>query len=110
MTRISVPWTTARCSSASVSAAGAKSGSRDQRPKYIDGAYWAWIPHSRSSAPGSVVSARSSSSWRASSARLSSRGLSVRTRRTLRTAPTRRNPGSLAEMATQGPARLRPLM
>ena len=53
VTRISVPWTTSRCSSAVVSAAGSKPRSRDHRPKYIDGAYWAWIPHSRSSASGS---------------------------------------------------------
>ena len=47
VTRISVPWTTSAASSARVSAAGSNRCSRDQSPKYIDGAYWAWIPHTR---------------------------------------------------------------
>src|SRR5512133_203103 len=45
---------------------------------YIEGAYCAWIPPIRSSARGRGVFARSSRSCRASSARLSSRSVSVR--------------------------------
>ena len=70
--RMSVACTTERRSSAAVSASRSKPSSRDHRPTYIDGAYCAWIPPIRSSARGSGVRARSSSSWRASSARLSS--------------------------------------
>ena len=79
--RMSVACTTERRSSAAVSASRSKPSSRDHRPTYIDGAYCAWIPAIRSSARGSGVRARSSSSWRASSARLSSRSVSVRTAR-----------------------------
>ena len=55
-----------------------KSSSRDQSPMYIEGAYCAWIPAIRSSAFGSVERPRSSSIWRASSARLSCCSLSTR--------------------------------
>jgi hypothetical protein len=57
-----VPWTTSRAWSAPVSADGSKARSRDQSPKYIDGAYWAWIPPIRSSARGIGSDARSSRS------------------------------------------------
>ena len=57
--------------------------SRDHSPMYIDGAYCDWIPQTASSAAGSGSAARSSRSWRASSARLSSRRVSVRTGRSL---------------------------
>ena len=76
--RISVPCTTLRRSSARVSASRSKPSSRDHSPMYIDGAYCACRPPMRSSARGIESDARSSSIWRASSARLSSR--SVRTR------------------------------
>ena len=72
VTRSSVAWTTSRASSARVSASRSNASSRDHRPTYIDGAYWAWIPHSASSACGSGAGERSSRHWRASSARLSS--------------------------------------
>ena len=78
--RISVAWTTLRSSRARVRSSRAKPASRDQSPMYIDGAYCAWIPQTASSAAGSGSVARSSRSWRASSARLSSRRESVRTR------------------------------
>ena len=41
MDRISVPWTTVRSCSASVSASRRRSATRDHSPMYIDGAYWA---------------------------------------------------------------------
>ena len=44
----------------------------------MDAADWAWIQPTRSSARGRVALARSRSSWRARSARFSSRGVSVR--------------------------------
>jgi MFS family permease len=55
-----------------------RSATRDHSPTYIEGAYCAWMPPTRSSARGSGSAERSSSSWRTSSARLSSRR--VRTR------------------------------
>ena len=76
--RISVAWITERRSSARVRASRVKPSSRDHRPMYIDGAYCAWMPPMRSSALGRGVRARSSSSWRASSARFSSRCVRVR--------------------------------
>ena len=45
---------------------------------YAFGAYWFWMPPIRSSARGIVSRVRSSNSWRASSARFSSRWVSVR--------------------------------
>ena len=74
----STPWMTLRRSSARVSWSRSKPWRRDQSPMYIDGAYCAWIPPIRSSARGRGVFARSSSSCRASSARFSSRSVSVR--------------------------------
>ena len=79
--RISVAWTTARRSSARVSASRSKPVSRDHSPTYIDGAYCAWMPPTRSSARGRLASERSSSRWRASTARLSSRVVRTRGRR-----------------------------
>ena len=76
--RMSVAWTTERRSSARVSASRSKPSSRDHSPMYIDGAYCACSAPMRSSARGIGVRARSSRSWRASSARLSSRWLRTR--------------------------------
>src|SRR3954462_12184857 len=76
--RISVACTSERRSSPRVIAAGSRSRRRDHSPKYIEGAYCAWIPPIRSSARGSGAGERSSSSWRASSARLRSRWVRVR--------------------------------
>ena len=74
------PGPPSRRSSARVSSSRVKPSSRDHSPMYIDGAYWAWMPPIRSSALGSGIRPRSSSSWRASSARLSSRCVRVRMR------------------------------
>ncbi len=76
--RISVPCATDRRSSARVSRARSKPSTRDQSPMYIDGAYCAWRPATRSSALGRESAFRSRSSWRASRARFSSRRVSVR--------------------------------
>ena len=76
--RSEVPCTRVLRSSALVSCSRSNPSSRDQRPTYIEGAYWAWIPPIRSTAFGSDARLRSSSSWRASRARLSSRSVSVR--------------------------------
>src|SRR3954454_858504 len=70
---MSVPWITVLRSSARVSASRSNPSSRDHRPIYIDGAYCAWRPPIRSSMRGSGEAERSSSPWRASSARLSAR-------------------------------------
>ena len=85
VTRISVACTTVRATSASVTACRSRPSSRLHSPMYIDGAYCAWIPPTASSARGSGIRPRSSSSWRASSARLSSRRVRVRTRPVWRT-------------------------
>ena len=74
MTRISVAWITSRRSSARVSASRSKSAIRDHSPMYIDGAYCACSVPIASSVSGIEASRRSSSPWRASSARLSSLG------------------------------------
>ena len=50
--RISVAWTTARRSSARVSASRSKPSTRDHSPMYIDGAYWACSPPIASSVRG----------------------------------------------------------
>ena len=77
--RMSVAWTTVRRSSACVSASRSRAPPiRDHSPTYIDGAYCACSPPIAASACAIVPSSGSSSPWRASTARLSSR--SVRTR------------------------------
>src|SRR5918999_3434564 len=73
-----VAWTTVRRSSARVSESRPKPASRDQSRMYIEGAYCAWIPASRSRARGSRSRRRDSRNCRSSSARFSSRW--VRTR------------------------------
>src|SRR5689334_5358689 len=70
--RSSVPCTTARLSRARVSASRSKPATRDHSPMYIAGAYWACKHAIRSSALGIVTPARSNSSCRARTARLSS--------------------------------------
>src|ERR1700730_7020585 len=69
---------TRRCSSAVVSASRRKLRMRDQRPTYPDGAYCVCRPPTRSSVATSGSEERSSKNWRASSARLSSRVVRMR--------------------------------
>ena len=77
--RMSVACTTVRRSSACVSASRAATPPiRDHSPTYIDGAYCAWMPPTARSVWAIEPLDGSSSPWRASTARLSSR--SVRTR------------------------------
>src|SRR3954447_22079922 len=78
VTRMSVPTTTVRRSSARVSWSRSKPSSRDHTPTYADGAYCAWIPPTRSSIFGRLMRPRASSNCRARSARL--RWRCVRTR------------------------------
>ena len=87
--RMSVACTAEPSSSARVSAARSSPAMRDHRPTYIDGAYWAWMPPTRSSTRGSGSAWRSSRPWRASSARLSSRWDSSRIRRDSADRPSR---------------------
>ena len=79
--RMSVACTAERRSSARVTCSRSSPSMRDHSPMYIDGAYCACSVPMRSSVRGIGVRPRSSRSWRASSVRLSSRWLSVRTGR-----------------------------
>ena len=76
--RSSVPWITVLRSSARVRASRSSPSVRDQSPMYIDGAYCACRPPIRSSTREIGSRLRSSSRWRARTARFSSRD--VRTR------------------------------
>src|SRR4029450_3942526 len=76
--RSRVAWTARRSSRAVVSRSRRKSRSRDHSPTYGEGAYWAWSPATCSRAASRGSSERSSRSWRASRARLSSRVESTR--------------------------------
>src|SRR5437660_382506 len=73
-----VDLTTLCCSSARVSCGLRKPSSRDHSARYGDGGHCAWIAQSLSTACWTPSLRRSSRSWRASSARLSSRSVRMR--------------------------------
>ncbi len=76
--RISDVRTAARSSIAAASSPGSKPSSRDQSPTYGDSGACACIPTRCSIAASGAIASRASSSWRASRARLSARGPSIR--------------------------------
>jgi hypothetical protein len=76
--RIIQACTTVLRSSARVRSSRRNPSSRVQSPRYPAGAYCVWSPHTRSNVRGIVPVPRSSSDWRASSARFSSRSVRVR--------------------------------
>ncbi len=79
--RSDVALTMAWAAKAASTSAGSRSATRFQRARYGDAGSWAWMATTRRTASTTGIACRSSSSCRASVARLSRRALSFTARR-----------------------------